>query len=185
MADPTYEAVTNYQRTEPYELVKVPLTASYEHDLDGMRESTLDEIGLERMPTQANFLMHRISGDLSTYRTRMARRGSWSVGTSRRNWSGTVSPSGCPRIWRDSAKRFGISAQRAGSSSEPSRRPPISLVDVRARIGAPILYSLTLRQGISARSARCAPGLHPTPSLDLVRLWRYINPSRKNGNGSG
>jgi len=27
MADPTYEAVTNYQRTEAYELVKVPLTA--------------------------------------------------------------------------------------------------------------------------------------------------------------
>ncbi len=217
MADPTYEAVTNYQRTEPYELVKVPLTASYEHDLDRMREaaessghpalvylcnpnnptatvtpsadidawiadapehvfflsdeayieyvddermwsslpwiakkrnlvvvrtfskiygmaglrlgygiahpdtaarladfasrnnanqlalaaagacfrdeelirksiavnrearemveSTLDEIGLERMPTQANFLMHRISGDLSTYRTRMAEAG--------------------------------------------------------------------------------------------------------------
>ena len=37
MADPTYEAVTNYQRTEAYELVKVPLTADYEHDLEGMR----------------------------------------------------------------------------------------------------------------------------------------------------
>ncbi|MXV96268.1 MAG: aminotransferase class I/II-fold pyridoxal phosphate-dependent enzyme, partial [Gemmatimonadetes bacterium] len=38
MADPTYEAVTNYQRTEAYELVKVPLTANQEHDLDRMRE---------------------------------------------------------------------------------------------------------------------------------------------------
>ena len=38
MADPTYEAVTNYQRTEAYELVKVPLTPGYEHDLDRMRE---------------------------------------------------------------------------------------------------------------------------------------------------
>ena len=217
MADPTYEAVTNYQRTEPYELVKVPLTASYEHDLGRMREAaessghpalvylcnpnnptatitpsadidawiadapehvfflsdeayieyveddrmwsslpwigrkrnvlvvrtfskiygmaglrlgygvahpdtaarladfasrnnanqfalaaagasfrdeelikksiqvnreartmvetTLDELGLERMPTQANFLMHRISGDLATYRNRMADAG--------------------------------------------------------------------------------------------------------------
>ncbi len=37
MADPTYEAVTNYQRTEAYELVKVPITGSYEHDLDAMR----------------------------------------------------------------------------------------------------------------------------------------------------
>ncbi len=217
MADPTYEAVTNYQRTEAYELVKVPLTANYEHDLDRMREAaessghtalvylcnpnnptatitpsaaidawiadapehvfflsdeayieyvedermwsslpwihkkrnvvvvktfskiygmaglrlgygiahpdtatrltdfasrnninqiaiaaagasfrdgqliaksrevnhqsremveaTLDELGLQRMPTQANFLMHRINGDLATYRNRMAEEG--------------------------------------------------------------------------------------------------------------
>ncbi|MDE2653359.1 MAG: aminotransferase class I/II-fold pyridoxal phosphate-dependent enzyme [Gemmatimonadetes bacterium] len=217
MADPTYEAVTNYQRTESYELIKVPLTSSYEHDLDRMREAaegsghpalvylcnpnnptatvtpsaaidawiadapehvfflsdeayieyveddrmwsslpwieqkrnlvvvrtfskiyglaglrlgygighpdtiarlsdfasrnnvnqlaiaaadasfrdeglmtksrevnrqsremveaTLDELGLERMPTQANFLMHRINGDLATYRNRMADAG--------------------------------------------------------------------------------------------------------------
>ena len=39
MADPTYEAVTNYQRTEAYELVRVPLTANHEHDLDRMREA--------------------------------------------------------------------------------------------------------------------------------------------------
>ena len=38
MADPTYEAVTGYQRTEAYELVKVPLTPGNEHDLDRMRE---------------------------------------------------------------------------------------------------------------------------------------------------
>ena len=217
MADPTYEAVTNYQRTEAYELVKVPLTSTYEHDLGRMREAaessghpaliylcnpnnptatvtpsadidawiadapehvfflsdeayieyveddrmwsslpwihkkrnvvvvktfskiygmaglrlgygvahrdtaarlrdfasrnnanqialaaagasfrdeqlitksrdvnrqsremveaTLDELGLERMPTQANFLMHRINGDLATYRNRMADAG--------------------------------------------------------------------------------------------------------------
>ncbi len=39
MAEPTYEAVTNYQRTEAYELVRVPLTAGHEHDLDRMREA--------------------------------------------------------------------------------------------------------------------------------------------------
>ncbi len=39
MADPTYEAVTNYQRTEAYELVKVPLTANHEHDIGRMREA--------------------------------------------------------------------------------------------------------------------------------------------------
>lgn len=39
MADPTYEAVTNYQRTESYELVKVPLNAKHEHDLGRMREA--------------------------------------------------------------------------------------------------------------------------------------------------
>ena len=37
-----------------------------------MVEATLDELGLDRMPTQANFLMHRINGDLATYRNRMA-----------------------------------------------------------------------------------------------------------------
>lgn len=39
MADPTYEAVTDYQRTESYELVKVPLNAAREHDLGRMREA--------------------------------------------------------------------------------------------------------------------------------------------------
>lgn len=38
MAEPTYEAVTDYRRTEAYELVKVPLTPGHEHDLDRMRE---------------------------------------------------------------------------------------------------------------------------------------------------
>lgn len=36
---------------------------------------TLDELGLEHLPTQANFLMHRISGDLRTYQNRMAEAG--------------------------------------------------------------------------------------------------------------
>ena len=39
MAEPTYEAVTNYQRTEAYELIRVPLTSGHEHDLDRMREA--------------------------------------------------------------------------------------------------------------------------------------------------
>ncbi len=42
IAEPTYEAVTDYQRTEEYELVKVPLTARYEHDLGRMREVAED-----------------------------------------------------------------------------------------------------------------------------------------------
>ena len=37
--------------------------------------STLDELGLEYLPTQTNFLMHRIPGDLGTYRNRMAEAG--------------------------------------------------------------------------------------------------------------
>ena len=40
-----------------------------------MVEATLDDLGLDRMPTQANFLMHRINGDLATYRGRMAEAG--------------------------------------------------------------------------------------------------------------
>ena len=31
--------MTNYQRTEAYELVKVPLTANHEHDIGRMREA--------------------------------------------------------------------------------------------------------------------------------------------------
>ncbi|MGB3564008.1 MAG: aminotransferase class I/II-fold pyridoxal phosphate-dependent enzyme [Thermoanaerobaculia bacterium] len=35
----------------------------------------LDELGLEHLPSHANFLMHRINGDLDTYRRRMRERG--------------------------------------------------------------------------------------------------------------
>jgi histidinol-phosphate aminotransferase len=37
--------------------------------------TTLDELGLEYLPTNTNFIMHRINGDLATYRNRMAERG--------------------------------------------------------------------------------------------------------------
>jgi len=36
---------------------------------------TLDELGLEYLPTQTNFIMHRINGDLRTYIGRMAEAG--------------------------------------------------------------------------------------------------------------
>ncbi|MDA0328102.1 MAG: aminotransferase class I/II-fold pyridoxal phosphate-dependent enzyme [Gemmatimonadetes bacterium] len=36
---------------------------------------TLDELGLDYLPTNANFLMHKINGDLATYRNRMAETG--------------------------------------------------------------------------------------------------------------
>lgn len=36
---------------------------------------TLDELGLEYLPTNTNFIMHRINGDLATYRNRMAQAG--------------------------------------------------------------------------------------------------------------
>ncbi|KPJ82945.1 MAG: hypothetical protein AMS19_06135 [Gemmatimonas sp. SG8_23] len=37
--------------------------------------TTLDELGLEYLPTNTNFIMHKINGDLATYRSRMAERG--------------------------------------------------------------------------------------------------------------
>jgi histidinol-phosphate aminotransferase len=37
--------------------------------------TTLDELGLEYLPTNTNFIMHRINGDLATYRGRMADEG--------------------------------------------------------------------------------------------------------------
>ncbi len=38
-------------------------------------EQTLDELGLDYLPSQANFLMHRISGDLGTYIERFRMEG--------------------------------------------------------------------------------------------------------------
>lgn len=43
LADPTYEDAVAYQRTHAYEMVKVPLNASYEHDLMRMREAVGDD----------------------------------------------------------------------------------------------------------------------------------------------
>ncbi|MEM7417133.1 MAG: aminotransferase class I/II-fold pyridoxal phosphate-dependent enzyme [Gemmatimonadota bacterium] len=37
--------------------------------------TTLDELGLEYLPTNTNFIMHKINGDLPTYRERMASEG--------------------------------------------------------------------------------------------------------------
>lgn len=37
--------------------------------------STLDELGIEHFPSHANFVMHRVTGDLETYQARMAERG--------------------------------------------------------------------------------------------------------------
>jgi histidinol-phosphate aminotransferase len=37
-------------------------------------KETLDDLGLEYLPSQTNFVMHRINGDLETYRKRMAER---------------------------------------------------------------------------------------------------------------
>jgi len=36
---------------------------------------TLDELGLDYLPTNTNFIMHRIKGDLGEYRNRMAEEG--------------------------------------------------------------------------------------------------------------
>ena len=37
--------------------------------------AALDELGLERLPSHANFVMHRVPGDVRDYRRRMAERG--------------------------------------------------------------------------------------------------------------
>jgi histidinol-phosphate aminotransferase len=39
-----------------------------------LAETTLDQLGLERLPTHANFIMHRIEGDLAAYIERMRAR---------------------------------------------------------------------------------------------------------------
>jgi histidinol-phosphate aminotransferase len=40
-------------------------------DSKAIVHQTLDELGLEYLPTDANFIMHRIHGDLSDYQQRM------------------------------------------------------------------------------------------------------------------
>ena len=40
-----------------------------------LAERTLDELGLERLPSHANFIMHRIEGELPAYIERMRERG--------------------------------------------------------------------------------------------------------------
>jgi histidinol-phosphate aminotransferase len=37
----------------------------------------LDDLGLAHLPSHTNFVMHRITGDLDTYRQRMRERGAW------------------------------------------------------------------------------------------------------------
>ncbi len=54
---------------------------SYETNKRARRilEATLDELGIEHLPSHTNFLMHRITGDLVDYQNRMRERG-WLVG---------------------------------------------------------------------------------------------------------
>lgn len=67
MADPTYEAVTNYQRTEAYELVKVPLTSDHAHDhradARGSREHGTPRPGVPLQPEQPDGDDHAQRGD--------------------------------------------------------------------------------------------------------------------------
>jgi histidinol-phosphate aminotransferase len=44
-------------------------------DARAVAQATLDEVGLEYLPTHANFLMHRINGDLGDYIGRMREEG--------------------------------------------------------------------------------------------------------------
>jgi histidinol-phosphate aminotransferase len=44
-------------------------------DAKAIAVSTLDDLGLEHLPTQTNFIMHRINGDLQTYIGRMRDQG--------------------------------------------------------------------------------------------------------------
>jgi histidinol-phosphate aminotransferase len=44
-------------------------------DAKAIAVGTLDDLGLEHLPTQTNFIMHRINGDLQTYIGRMREQG--------------------------------------------------------------------------------------------------------------
>ena len=53
------------------------IARSVEANRRGVRvlHECLDELGLEYLPSQTNFVMHRINGDLETYRRRMLENG--------------------------------------------------------------------------------------------------------------
>ncbi len=53
----------------------VPRAVAMNEESKAITKTTLDELGFEYLPTNANFLMHRISGDLHTYIGRMREAG--------------------------------------------------------------------------------------------------------------
>lgn len=53
----------------------VPRAIAVNEESKTIVHTTLDELGLEYLPTNANFLMHRINGDLESYRGRMRETG--------------------------------------------------------------------------------------------------------------
>lgn len=53
----------------------VERSVSVNEESKSIVHQTLDELGLEYLPTNTNFIMHRINGDLATYRSRMADAG--------------------------------------------------------------------------------------------------------------
>jgi histidinol-phosphate aminotransferase len=57
----------------------IPRSVDVNHRARIVLEETLDELGIEHLPSHTNFLMHRIQGNLQTYRDRMRERG-WLVG---------------------------------------------------------------------------------------------------------
>jgi histidinol-phosphate aminotransferase len=57
----------------------IPRSVDVNHRARIVLEETLDELGIEHLPSHTNFLMHRIQGNLQTYRDRMRER-DWLVG---------------------------------------------------------------------------------------------------------
>jgi histidinol-phosphate aminotransferase len=52
-----------------------PRSIEVNHAAKAIVHETLDELGLEYLPTQTNFIMHRINGDLRDYIGRMREQG--------------------------------------------------------------------------------------------------------------
>lgn len=53
----------------------VPRAIAVNEESKAIVHTTLDELGLEYLPTNTNFIMHKINGELPTYRNRMAAEG--------------------------------------------------------------------------------------------------------------
>ena len=74
-----FDRIARFTRRDLNRLLKdegiVERSVKVNEESKAIVHQTLDELGLEYLPTNTNFIMHQVNGDLGTYRDRMADKG--------------------------------------------------------------------------------------------------------------